>query len=498
MANNKRAEVIVSIKKLISLGVSDEEIINNLAEVGLNKEEAIKLIKLAKGENEENKSSKEVFDETTKKLSIGEQITNQLGLEKNLEKKDSPKEQVNASSDTKKISFPIPKTVPSSFPKATGVLKEKDSLPKNNGEEFGLKVKSKQETPKPIVPEKKVVEPEEKIIPKSENVSVKLPEKKDLPKQFPTKVQTKTIDSKLSSAQSQDIGALWKKGIVVAVNTKLDEMRKLKDEVDSSISRKVDSAVKKETKQLKVLLDSQKALAVSSNKEALEQKQKEITLIIDGKIKEIRNQANELTKNIASAGNAKQEQEKHLTEIKQVLEDAKKMKSQLLVEMNSELVKSQSKAQEFIDKADIRLKEMDERVNKTLALEKNVAEGLLQETEQKIEQLTIAKADELINELQIEVNKLKSIEKNIDLEGIEQKVKMLEQFKKEFVNSIEESLAKINETINTLNKKNELADNALKEKTLAIDAKIEELTKFEKEFTDKLDKLLEKDTPQNT
>jgi hypothetical protein len=494
MAINKRAEVIVSIKKLVALGVSDEEIINNLAEVGLNKEEALQLIKIAKGKNEENKSSKEVFDETTKKLSLGEQITNQLGLEKDLEKKDSVKEQATGSKQTpspipKVIPSPISKTIPSKSNETKEPIKEKALTSKNMDEEFGLKIKSKQEIPKSIIPEKKVVTVGEKI-------PLSSPIKQTTPKpsiKTEIKAQTKTIDSKLNAVHSNDIEALWKKGIIVAVNTKLDEMRKLKGEVDSLVSQKVDSAVKKETRQLKVLLDSQKDLVISSNKEALEQKQKEITLIIDGKISEFRNQASELTKKMASVGTAKQEQEKHLEEIKKVLEDAKKMKSKLLVEMNSELVKSQSKAQEFIDKADVRLKEMDERVNRTLTLEKNVAEGLLQETEQKIEQLTIAKADELINELQIEVNKLKSIEKNIDLEGIEQKVKMLEQFKKEFVNSIEESLTKINETIDVLNKKNELADKALKEKTLAIDAKIEELTKFEKSFTDKLDKLLEKD-----
>jgi hypothetical protein len=43
-----------------------------------------------------------------------------------------------------------------------------------------------------------------------------------------------------------------------------------------------------------------------------------------------------------------------------------------------------------------------------------------------------------------------------------------------------------------VNKRSAVADKELKEKSLAIDAKLEELTKFEKEFTDKMEKLMKK------
>jgi hypothetical protein len=529
---DKHTEVVISIKKLVSLGVSNEEIVNNLSEVGLGKEEALKLIEEAKGGSTEGKSSKEIFDETTSKLSLGEQITGQLGLEKDLAKS------VPKPVETK----PVEKEVSKSIPQNTGNAKE----------EFGLKIKSNKQvddkkpliekavsvTPKPIsnpipktfpssVPVPKPIEekPVEKEIPKnivpeikpvtkySDNELFKLAdeaknnirgvENKDkphpLPNPIPQQVHTQAPMPKpvpqvvpKPIGNTQNIEELWKKGIVVAVNTKLDEMRRLKDEVDVKIAQNVDTAVKKETRQLKVLMESQKDLIISSNKQALEQKQKEISIIIDGKINEIKAQSKGLTAQIESMAAAKQGQQQNLDEVKQVLDEAKKTKSQLLIEMNSELVKSQSKAQEFIDKADEQLKSMDARIDKTLTLEKNIAEGLIDEAEQKIERLTITKADELIEELQIEVNTLKTIEKNINLEGIEQKVKMLDEFKREFVDSIEFNLEKINHAVEEINRKNKLVQKEWDEKVLTINAKMEELTKFEKKFIETMGKVVDK------
>ena len=519
---DKHTEVVISIKKLVSLGVSNEEIVNNLSEVGLGKEEALKLIEEAKGGSTEGKSSKEIFDETTSKLSLGEQITGQLGLEKDLGKS------VLKPVGTKPVEVEVPKPVSQNT--------------SNAKEEFGLKIKSnnQMDNKKPLI-EKKVSSPIPKPVPISKPIPKPnpIPAPKSVPKPVEEKPVTKYSDNELfkladeaknsirgvenkdnlhpspnpissqvhsqalmskpvpqvapkPNSGTQNIEELWKKGIVVAVNTKLDEMRRLKDEVDVKIAQNVDTAVRKETRQLKVLMESQKDLIISSNKEALEQKQKEISIIIDGKINEIKEQSKGLTAQIDSIKVAKQGQQQNLDEVKQVLDEAKKTKSQLLIEMNSELVKSQSKAQEFIDKADEQLKSMDARIDKTLALEKNIAEGLIDEAEQKIERLTITKADELIEELQIEVNTLKTIEKNINLEGIEQKVKMLDEFKREFVDSIEFNLEKINHAVEEINRKNKLVQKEWDEKVLTINAKMEELTKFEKKFIETMGKVVDK------
>jgi len=285
---------------------------------------------------------------------------------------------------------------------------------------------------------------------------------------------------------------LWKKGIVVAVNAKLAEMKNLKDNIDSELEEKIDEAIRKELYQFRVLLDSQKELIISTNKDALEQKQKEVGFIIDAKIAELKQYNKQLSDNLNSLDQSKRQQEMALQQINSALDDARKAKAQLIVETNSELIKSKSQAQAFIDSASAHLNQLDERINKTLELEKNIAEGMLAQAEQKIETLTIQRADELITNLQIELNKIQAVSKKISPEMLEQKIAVLDEFKKQFLSSMQESLTQINSAIDELNKKSILADQAIAEKTLAIDAKLEELTKFEKKFLDKLEKLAKK------
>ncbi len=287
---------------------------------------------------------------------------------------------------------------------------------------------------------------------------------------------------------SPDFEELWKKGIVVAVNAKLAEMKRLKEDVDSEVQERVDEAVRKELYQFKVLMDSQKELIQSSNKEALEQKQREIVFIIDAKIAEIKQYNKQLAENLAAIEAAKRQQEASIAQISLALEEVRKTKAQIVVEMNSELIKSKSSAQAFIDSASAHMSQMDERINKTLELEKNIAEGMLNQAEQRIEQLTVQRADELIAQLQVELNRLQAVSKKISPESLEQKIMVLDEFRKQFLTGMQQSLTQINAAIDELNLKNAAAERALEEKTLVIDAKIEELTKFEKELTDRLEK----------
>ncbi|MDD4251099.1 MAG: hypothetical protein PHX27_02815, partial [Candidatus ainarchaeum sp.] len=297
---------------------------------------------------------------------------------------------------------------------------------------------------------------------------------------------SKTNSNERNSNDS--IEELWKKGIVVAVNSRLDEMKKIKNDIDGLIALKVEDAVKKETGKFKILLESQKDLMMASNREALNQKQREISFIIDSKIAEIKKESTNLNNIIFQIESSKQQQQEMLIEIKKNLDDAKKTKAQLIIEVNSELIKSKSQAQKFIDDAKTQLESLDNRINKTLEFEKNIAQGLLHEAEIKIENLAIQKADELLEELELKLNKLKSIEKDINLDGLGQKIKILDQFKKEFLNNMDDNLQKINQAIEKINIQNELVSKEIGEKTIIIDAKIDELTKFEKSIANYFEK----------
>ena len=296
----------------------------------------------------------------------------------------------------------------------------------------------------------------------------------------------------VSQSVSSEMDSLWRKGIVVAVNAKFNEMKKLKEEVDSNISEKVDASVKKEVAQLRVLLDSQKELLIASNRAALEDKQKEISFIIDSKIAELKQSNKQLSENLAALELAKSEQKAYLEQIKQMLEEARRTKAQLLVEMNSELIKSKSQAQAFLDNAGKQLKDLDERVNRTLELQKNIADGMIEQAERKIETLTLQKTDDLVDDLEIRLNKLKVIETEINPDLLVQKVKVLDDFKKQFIETMKDNITQINVAIEEINKKNVDLDQLITQKMLTIDAKIEELTKFEKNFTELINNLTEK------
>ena len=557
---DKRQLVIESIKKLLSLNVSDSEIMENLSDVGLSKEEAIELIKEAKeintssikkedvqqenivNENQTNfktkSSSKEVFDDTVKKLSMNDQVISQIPFVKKNHKGVSTQELESTQESSEKMVGDVANQslkINGNEIKETSVLSEGTKTNSDNAKKDDLLNKK----PVSSASSEGVIDFEEsskRVLDSVNQSSSKeidaksLPNKNDfssinLDNSYPKKSasinfsENKSNLEKSSDKSSINFGIknnqeeyseksfyskndfvkpstgfeeLWKKGIVVAVNTKLAEMKQLKEEVDLKINQSVDEALRKELYQMKVLMDSQKELLISSNKEVLEQKQKEITFIIDSKIAELKQYNKHLLENLKLMDEIKKQQQESIIGIKSALEDAKKTKAQLLIEVNSEMIKTKSQAQAFLDSASNQLNQMDVRVNKTLELEKNIAEGMLSQAEQKIEQIAITRADELIGKLEVELNKLQATNKRISPELLDDKIKTLEKFRVEFIDNMQKSLSQINSSIEELNKKNEFAQKTLEEKTLAIDAKMEELTKFEKQFTQIMENVLSK------
>ena len=347
---DKRQLVIESIKKLLALNVTDSEIIENLSDVGLSKEEAIDLIKEAKGinnnsspKNEEVKaekivketnnietksSSKEVFDDTVKKLSMNDQVISQIPFVKKKSEEDSIKKSKSIQESSEKM---VGDVTNQSLGIRGEAVKEKESLGNTNKIDSSSVNKEDVLNKKSVVGEgsedgsntkefaKKFLDPATKT---SSNIDVKSSTSKDIQvgntstepnigvKSSTIKVDSssseldkypskKTIDSsnilesKSSSGKvprwssidvgvkpnemvkeggsiesvskigfstsSESVEELWKKGIVVAVNTKLAEMKQLKEDVDLKIDQSVDEAVRKELHQMKVLMDSQRA-----------------------------------------------------------------------------------------------------------------------------------------------------------------------------------------------------------------------------------------------
>jgi len=523
VTDQKKVRVIDSIKKLVALGVSEKEIIGNLTDVGINVTEARKLLDEAKNKSVlSSQTGKEIpknnlYDSSTQDLSIDDQISGQLNIKSSTgqtnSKINSKTEQTKQKNDSIKNFDDISQNIDLGLKVKDSPIKSSDDSKNINKKEnvefdedkkenikkkFGLFGKKSDRDPiaelqKELNLTSNKIDEENGVKGvdfKTSKSQVTSHPSADTPRKI--SVEEKVAEKVASSVSSDELEQLWKKGIVTAINSKLSEMKKLKEDIDIEINAKVDAGVKKELKQFQVLLESQKALILSTNKEVLDDKQKEITLIIDSKISELKKESAKLSQGIVKVEEAKKEQEASLQQIQTILADAKRTKAQLMIEMNSELIKAKSDAQVFIDSSEKHLKELDERVNKTLELEKNVADGLVAEAEQKIEKMTITKADDLIEKLEVKLNNLEAMQMKINPEKIDEKITLLDEFKKQFLQNIQENLIQINSAIKELNEKSEEADKLLESKTLAIDAKIEELTKFEKSFTNKLKSLLEK------
>ena len=527
---DKRETVIEYIKKILALGGSDSEVADALYDVGISKDDAMELIKQAKGiaqapsqsaspstASGPQEKTASALDDSADDLSMNDQIVQQIPIAKSQNPSGAKNQQSSQTTAADKLMNSIAQTsdedeeeeldeIQASMDKET----EPEVATDVDAEIEKLQKKVNASQSQKIIPQNPLAPAQNALAKKVSSFSVSpvqnIPSdnsaddiEPDLFSEAPAEVIPK-MNFNLSAQKkpsvsldsSPDFEELWKKGIVVAVNAKLAEMKRLKDDIDAQIREKVDEAVRKELYQYKVLIDSQKELLISSNKEALEQKQKEIVFIIDSKIAELKQYNKQLSDNLASIEASRKQQEASMQQIAQALEDAKRSKSQMVIELNSEMIKSKSQAQAFLDQSSIHLSQIDERVNKALELEKNIAEGMLSQAEQKIEQLTIQRADELIAQLQVELNRMQSISKKLSPEMLEQKIQVLDEFKKQFLTSMQQNLAQINSAIEQLNQKNISADQALSEKTLAIDAKLEELTKFEKQFTESLEKKLNK------
>ncbi|MFA5931341.1 MAG: hypothetical protein WC821_03435 [archaeon] len=556
---DKRETVIESIQKLLALGVADSEIAENLYDVGIAKEEARDLILSAKNppilkensalaaiqQNTQSVKQNDLFEEAPSKLSMNDQIINQLPIDKKAEVQPVAKKVVSSAEESNNIADKIMldvsqqdgneeegEDIEDEVEKTLNAVNKYQSQQQvNQNQQNNNQPSQSQKNQSALTPEQKAIDQrlvlqksiaalkaQNNQVPNSQNVSQSqqvAPSQVSQQNQFQSQQsqfqqksfsQIPNVGFPVNSANNQnpfstrpsvsmdsspDFEELWKKGIVVAVNAKLAEMKHLNEDISAQIQDRVDEAVRKELYQFKILQDSQKELMISSNREALDQKQKEIVFIIDSKIMEIKQHNKQLSETLSAIESSRKQQEMALTQISQALDDAKKVKSQMIVEMNSEMIKTKSQAQAFIDNATTHLNQMDERINKTLELEKNIAEGMLAQAEQKIENLTIQKADDLIANMEVELNRLQTISKKISPEMLEQKISVLEEFKKQFLTSMQQNLTQINSAIDELNQKNILAERTLQEKTLAIDAKIEELSKFEKSFTEKINQMLQ-------
>ncbi|MFH1255723.1 MAG: hypothetical protein V1494_00375 [Candidatus Diapherotrites archaeon] len=474
---DKKEVLLESIEKLLGLNIPDKEIVANLREIGVDSDEATDLIAEAK-------------DGGVKKL-----------REKHAEEKGLEEE------------------------RARQLFGEKNAGSGEAIDDFDDSVFSKEPRAREPRAEKEREAEESRYSGREEK----------------TRQSTDSSRGSSTKASESDFSRLWEKGIITTVDSKLEEMRRLKKEIEDEIEKKIEDGLKGEVKKINVLLESQRDLLVSKVNSELEKKTNELTSMIDGKIKELKEINSEATHSLSAFKTEQKMNEKLVEEANKRLVELDKTRSRIVAEYNASLIESKSKLEDLLKAVDAKISETDERINKALQLQSKINEGLVEDAQQKVENIALMREGELekalrekLKELDEETEKVIQLQSSIDkdlVDKVKQKVEKIElakenELEKELNKKIKEidevsvkispveikaKMEKLNTAMDSLNefkvqfvkvvkantdsfqktKKDwteqmQQREKAIDEHIKAVDAKIAELTDFEKKFAEEI------------
>ena len=361
---DKKQILLDSVKKLLALeGISEKDIVENLQSVGLTKEQAVELLAEAKAR----------------------------------EKKPEP--------------LPVTPKPAEGFKKA-----KKPRLEKFEQELVGPHQETQKEEMLEEIPEE-----EELISEVEEEVSAKEEPLPAMPAEKPRPVESKRVEPS-AEFDHVDLTQLWQKGILTAVDAKLEEMRSLKREIDNVIDGKVSAAVGRESGKIKGFFDSQRELNTSRMSVLIKEKTQEFSETINAKLAELKQLNLAVKENSAKLEAKQQVGAELLNSINEKLSDLEKTKARLVSSMNAELINSKGKVDSFVQEAQKKLTDLDLRVTKTLELENKIAEGLLKDAENKISAIVDQKTSGIDRKINEKINELNSIQERVDPKKVEEKL----------------------------------------------------------------------------
>src|SRR3989344_2119826 len=193
-------------------------------------------------------------------------------------------------------------------------------------------------------------------------------------------------ESEGSKKSEAVLAGLWKKGILTTVSQNLAEMKKIRADIESALNKRASAIAKKEVDKVKAFFDAQRTLILESVDSRLEQKTKQLDKMLDDKIRELKEVSKEIKADSAKLEKLRGTQKDGLRQVAETLEGLEEAKNSLVSEMNSELIKSKSAVEEFLEKSQKKLDEIDARINETLQLESSIVEGLVRDADAKIDE----------------------------------------------------------------------------------------------------------------
>ena len=521
---SKKQLLLKSIRELLSLNVSGKEIVLNLKEVGINEEQAKKLIEEAK-QPEQTEAPKKAVAKEVPFLSSFKKKVNATKKEKEIKAKEVEEEREKATEELAAEAVDSEKKEP---------VKEKGFFEGLSLKEIGKKasVKDSEEESAEVLEEKAAAMTGEKVESLPEPISKEKETGFTGLKTTPLGVSNK----KQLLVEDIAVSKLWEKGLMASMSQKLAKMDELKNEIDLVLDKKVAEANKREMDKIKVLFDSQRALLISRVDTELETKAKSFADIIELKLREMREINKQTSVQIVSLNEAEANSKKEAEGLSRRLEDIDKVKENIVASLNTELIKSKTESKQLIEEMNKKLVEMDGRINKTLQLENQVVEGLVTQARVNVEKMLAEKSVEFIAESKRRVKEMREIKQQFEIEQkanvakvadetmqgkivlnkkIEQKLVDMDElhkqitidfkpnefkrqmnelnaFKVQFVEAIQQNAEKFNQGIKNLNNQSQVIERQFSLRAEKIDKKIAELDVFEKNFAKAIGSNIEK------
>ncbi|MBN1941117.1 MAG: hypothetical protein JW772_02960 [Candidatus Diapherotrites archaeon] len=350
---NKKKVLIQGIKKLLSLKVPNEEIIENLSSLGVGREQAKQLIEEAKHPEKFQKPAPVLEEEPMQEL---EEEAEEENADEKLEALGGEEEKI--------------------------------------GEEIAGKEKK---SPLEMLEDTILEKPDPSIDDIASGITGEDPEAKPKKEKKKKQVVMETEEPKQETASAKEFAEIWRKGIVTMIDQKLDEMKEIESNVEKKLKGASQEIAKKEIDKIKVLFDSQRALTMGKIDAKLDGKAKEVDQMLEAKITELRSLTKAIKTDVARLEKIRMEQKAGLEEIKNEIKELEETKSSLIAEMNSDLIKSKSSIAEFLDLAEKKIPEIEGRITKTLELESEIIESLVKNAESKIEEIVEKKLAEKLH-----------------------------------------------------------------------------------------------------
>ena len=362
---DKKEIVIESVRKLLALKLSDEEIVTHLKEVGVGARDARQIILIAK---------------------------------------QKPKAKMPEPEMPKPIAAPIPKPAPKPIteigaanpwadkkPEPKKEIGAIDWLTKKMGKISRETEKEEKEEAEELAEEISEQQPQAKKVKQAEKPEA--PKPAEIRKEMPLILEPAEKEPAAKPKPSIDISKLWERGILASVDKKLHEIKEIREDLDKEITEQADKVAKKEVNKIQILFESQQSLFLEKANSKLEEKGKEVDGLIDKKIEEMKKISAEIKKESQMLEAKKEDYEQYFNTAKEKVAELDDTKKKLVSEMNSELIKSKSENQEFLDSAKIKIEDMAERVNKTLEVGLSALEGLRADAESSIDDVVSEKVE---------------------------------------------------------------------------------------------------------